>query len=91
MDSIHSPVEHGENPKEATIKTPHAILIALSLIVAAIFFKDTAVKPAHASGEPGGVAGFSCIMSKTDECYLLGNNLKVYRRSRGKWQPFFEF
>ena len=32
------------------MKTPHAILIGLSLIAAAIFFKDTAVKPAHASG-----------------------------------------
>jgi len=30
------------------MKTPHAILIGLSLIAAAIFFKDTAVKPASA-------------------------------------------
>ena len=52
MDSIHSPVEHGENPKEATMKTPHAILIGLSLIAAAIFFKDTALKPAHAYNPP---------------------------------------
>ena len=35
------------------MKTPHAILIGLSLIAAAIFFKDTAVKPAYAYG--GGV------------------------------------
>ena len=32
------------------MKTPHAILIGLSLIAAAIYFKDTAVKPAHAFG-----------------------------------------
>ena len=52
MDSIHSPVEHGENHQEATMKTPHAILIGLSLIAAAIFFKDTAVKPTHACNNP---------------------------------------
>ena len=57
MGSIHSPVEHGENPKEATMKTPHAILIGLSLIAAAIFFNDSAVKPAHAFGGPD---GFGC-------------------------------
>ena len=34
------------------MKTPHAILIGLSLIAAAIFFKDTAVKPAHAYNNP---------------------------------------
>ena len=34
------------------MKTPHAILIGLSLFAAAIFFKDTAVKPAHAYGSP---------------------------------------
>ena len=33
-------------------KTPHAILIGLSFIAAVIFFKDTAVKPAHAYGNP---------------------------------------
>ena len=32
------------------MKTPHAILIGLSLIAAAIFFKDTAVKRASAYG-----------------------------------------
>ena len=32
------------------MKTPHAILIGLSLIAAAIYFKDTAVEPAHAYG-----------------------------------------
>ena len=33
------------------MKTPHAILIGLSLIAAAIYFKDTAVKPAYAFGD----------------------------------------
>ena len=35
------------------MKTPHAILIGLSLIAAAIYFKDTAVKPAYASSHQG--------------------------------------
>ena len=30
-------MEHGENPKEAKMKTPHAILIGLSLFAAAIW------------------------------------------------------
>ena len=34
------------------MKTPHAILIGLSLIAAVIFFNDTAVKPAYAYGNP---------------------------------------
>ena len=34
------------------MKTPYAILIGLSLIAAAIFFKDTAVNPAHAYNNP---------------------------------------
>ena len=34
------------------MKTPHEILIGLSLIAAAIFFKDTAVKPAYACCNP---------------------------------------
>ena len=34
------------------MKTPHAILIGLSLIAAAVFFKDTGVKPAHAYNNP---------------------------------------
>jgi hypothetical protein len=34
------------------MRTPHAILIGLSLIAPAIYFKDTAVKPAHAYGNP---------------------------------------
>ena len=42
------------------MKTPHAILIGLSLIAAAIFFKDTAIKPAYAIGGPKAVAGFAC-------------------------------
>ena len=34
------------------MKTPNAILIGLSLIAAAIDFKDRAVKSAHAFGNP---------------------------------------
>ena len=39
------------------MKTPHAILIGLSLIAAAIFFKDTAVNLAHAKEAPHGYDG----------------------------------
>ena len=34
------------------MKTPHAVLIGLSLIAAGVHFKDTAVKPAYAYGSP---------------------------------------
>ena len=58
------------------MKTPHAILIGLSLIAAAIFFKDTAVKPAHAFGGPdhitcGGEQLGSCVTFKGDVAYLF--------------------
>ena len=39
------------------MKTPHAIVIGLSLIAAAIFFKDTMTPPANAFGGPD---GFGC-------------------------------
>ena len=45
------------------MKTPHAILIGLSLISAAIFFKDTAVKPAHAFGGPDYITCWSWAYS----------------------------
>ena len=45
-------MENGENQKEVEMKTPHAILIGLSLIAAAIFSQDTGVRPAHAYGIP---------------------------------------
>ena len=83
MDSIHSPVEHGENHQEATMKTPHAILIGLSLIAAAIFFKDTAtnfnfVKDAHAASHEA--AYYKCYFGKMDEVNTEGshNTLKHY-------------
>ena len=57
------------------MKTPHAILIGLSLIAAAIFFKDTAVKPAHAFGGPDGFACWawhSCYVFKGDTATVFG-------------------
>ena len=39
------------------MKTPHAILIGLSLIATAILFKDTMTPPAHAFVGPD---GFGC-------------------------------
>ena len=41
------------------MKTPHAILIGLALIAAAIFFRQPAIAPAQA-GLIGGVDGFEC-------------------------------
>lgn len=62
------------------MKTPHAILIGLSLIAAAIFFKDTVVKPAHALGGPRGLAGFSCgPLGRGHICYLVDHDLKALR------------
>ena len=34
------------------MKTPNAVLIGLTLIAAAIYFKDTAVKPTYANDNP---------------------------------------
>ena len=52
------------------MNTPHAILIGLSLIAAAIFFKETAVKPAHAFGGPD---GFACWDSRS--CFVMEGNV----------------
>ena len=72
------------------MKTPHAILIGLSLIAAAIFFKDPAVKPAHAKvvldGYDGKTEGFDCVQrykskGKPDQvyCYRLDDRGVVYK------------
>ena len=45
---FHSPVEHGENHQEANMNTPKAISLGMVLISAAIFFKETSVKPIDA-------------------------------------------
>ena len=61
------------------MKTPHAILIGLSLIAAAIFFKDTAVKPAHAFGGPD---GFGC--SSINTCWVFeGDKATMFSPSIG--------
>ena len=65
------------------MKIPHAILIGLSLIAAAIFFKDTAVKPAHAFGGPDGFAcsGQRCWVFEGDKATrfsLSGGISRVY-------------
>ena len=65
------------------MKTPHAILIGLSLIAAAIYFKDTAVKPAYASGGPSGVAGFECF---GDYCYIVDNNHRIWKWFLSEWR-----
>ena len=64
------------------MKIPHAILIGLSLIAAAVFFKDTAanfnfVKDAHADN---GTAWYKCYLDKMDEVHTdkSGNALSYY-------------
>ena len=54
------------------MKTPHAILIGLSLIAAAIFFKDTAVKPAHAFGGPDYIA---CVSKPLSYCLAFDGDI----------------
>ena len=51
----------GYPKEEARMKAPQAILFGLSLIAAAIFFKDTTTPPAHAFGRPD---GFSSLKLK---------------------------
>ena len=70
------------------MKTPHAILIGLSLIAAAIFFKDMPIRSAHASFH-NEARGFSCLegkytVSDTALCFLLTNNnlIGFYPNSR---------
>ena len=55
------------------MKTPHAILIGLSLIAAAIYFKDTAIKPANAFGGPDHIACMSgtCLLFEGDTATLF--------------------
>ena len=68
------------------MKTPHAILIGLSLIAAAIFFKDTAVKPAHASS--GEDIDMACHFGQLDtgqddRCWIRqGSYLYLFDRQR---------
>ena len=71
------------------MKTPYAILIGLSLIAAAIFFKDTVVKPAHAIGGPDGFAGFSCAaFGRGNLCYVVDRHLNIYVWQDGRWKKY---
>ena len=72
------------------MNTPHAILIGLSLIAAAIFFKGTAVNPAHAKEAldaryGGKTVGFDCLQQHDSEgepgkvhCFRLDDQGAVY-------------
>ena len=55
------------------MKTPHAILIGLSLIAAAIFFKDIMTPPAHAFGKSD---GFAC--AGTFCTYFIGDRAVTF-------------
>ena len=75
------------------MKTPHAILIGLSLIAAAILFKDTAVKSAHAFGGPDGLAcgGVTCWVFEGDKATMFSPSIGgikkhlVYNWRTGKY------
>ena len=60
------------------MKTPHAILIGLSLIAAAIFFKDTALKPAHAYNAPATKADVEEIVYCLFGASIRANGTKIY-------------
>ena len=53
MDSIHSPVEHGENAKVANMNTGKAIFFGLALITLAIFARDLVPSITALSSEVG--------------------------------------
>ncbi len=53
MDSIHSPVEHGENPKKANTNISKAIFFGLALIALAIFARDVVPSATASSSEAG--------------------------------------
>ena len=67
------------------MKTPHAILIGLSLIAAAIFFKDTMTPPAHAFGGPD---GFACGESY---CYVFQGDVATSFSIYGANDPWRTF
>ena len=54
------------------MKTPHAILIGLALIAAALFFREPSVSPAQA-GIMGDVDGFECLGPdrSSESCFIL--------------------
>ena len=60
------------------MKTPHTILIGLSLIAAAIFFKDTAVKPAHAYNNPATKVDVEKAIGKCLNGASIGPKLYTY-------------
>ena len=53
MNSIHSPVEHGENAKVANMNTGKAIFFGLALITLAIFARDVVLSITALSSEVG--------------------------------------
>lgn len=57
------------------MKTPHAVLIGLSLIAAAIYFKEPFVKPAHAFGGPDHITCYKfprCLAFDGDKVIQFG-------------------
>ena len=59
------------------MKTPHAVLIGLSLIAAAIYFKEPFVEPAHAFGGPDHITCFDASDAQRG-CYLFEGDTAKY-------------
>tara|TARA_A100001037_G_scaffold949_1_gene802 strand:- start:453 stop:689 length:237 start_codon:yes stop_codon:yes gene_type:complete len=69
------------------MKTPHAILIGLVLIAAALFFREPSVSPAQA-GITGDVDGLECggKNDRFDTCFILhGNKITRVRLGDTNW------
>jgi len=60
------------------LNTPTALFIGLTLIAAAIFFREPSVKAAHAASD--GVDGFQCT---SDGCYILDDDKIYLQRTSG--------
>ena len=75
------------------MKTPHGILIGLSLMAAAIFFKDMPIRSAQASFH-NETRGFSCLKAKylrpdTALCFLLTNKQLIAFHPNSSDELFF--
>ena len=77
------------------MKTPHGILIGLSLMAAAIFFKDMPIRSAQASFH-NETRGFSCLKAKylrpdTALCFLLTDNNLIAFHPNSTHGLFFKY
>ena len=77
------------------MKTPHAILIGLALIAAALFFRQPSIAPAQAGGvKVKYMDGFKCVAHPgtpgkvSGHCYILHEDKVIglpFNWARGEW------